>query len=113
MPEALIPVQLLWVNLVTGMLPLFSLSLRGGALIEDGLPATALSFNPPDHDIMRRAPRSRSEPLVGGWLFFRYMVIGTYVGAATVFGYAWWFMFYSAGPQLSFYQLVCSPTQHS
>jgi Ca2+ transporting ATPase len=78
-------------------------------LIEDGLPATALSFNPPDHDIMRRAPRSRSEPLVGGWLFFRYMVIGTYVGAATVFGYAWWFMFYSAGPQLSFYQLVSSP----
>jgi magnesium-transporting ATPase (P-type) len=75
-------------------------------LIVDGLPATALSFNPPDHDIMRRPPRSRSEPLVGGWLFFRYMVIGTYVGAATVFGYAWWFMFNPSGPQLSFYQLV-------
>jgi P-type Ca2+ transporter type 2A len=77
-------------------------------LIVDGLPATALSFNPPDHDIMRRPPRSRSEPLVGGWLFFRYMVIGTYVGAATVFGYAWWFMFNPSGPQLSFYQLVHS-----
>lgn len=55
---------------------------------------------------MRRPPRSRSEPLVGGWLFFRYMVIGTYVGAATVFGYAWWFMFNPDGPQLPFYQLV-------
>ena len=100
MPEALIPVQLLWVNLVTGAI---NLSMR---LTVDGLPATALSFNPPDHDIMRRPPRHRNEPLVDGWLFFRYMVIGTYVGAATVFGYAWWFIFNPAGPQISFYQLV-------
>lgn len=89
MPEALIPVQLLWVNLVT-----------------DGLPATALGFNPPDHAIMQRPPRRRDEPLVTGWLFLRYMIIGTYVGVATVGGYAWWFMYYSGGPNISFYQLT-------
>lgn len=89
MPEALIPVQLLWVNLVT-----------------DGLPATALGFNPPDHEIMMHKPRRRDEPLIGKWLFFRYMVVGIYVGAATVAGYAWWFMYYSGGPQITYHQLT-------
>lgn len=92
MPEALIPVQLLWVNLVT-----------------DSLPATALGFNPPDHTIMRMPPRNAREPLVGKWLFIRYLIIGAYVGVATVFGYAWWFVFYEGGPQISFYQLVSTP----
>ncbi|XP_071012437.1 sarcoplasmic/endoplasmic reticulum calcium ATPase 2-like isoform X1 [Oncorhynchus clarkii lewisi] len=95
-PEALIPVQLLWVNLVT-----------------DGLPATALGFNPPDLDIMNKPPRSAKEPLISGWLFFRYLAIGCYVGAATVGAATWWFVAAEDGPMISLYQLShflqCSP----
>jgi len=92
-PEGLAPVQLLWVNLVT-----------------DGLPATALSFNPPDIDVMSKPPRNQNESLISGWVFFRYMVIGTYVGFATVGIFIYWYVFDIGAPDghsiVSFDQLA-------
>jgi len=91
-PEGFNSIQLLWVNLVT-----------------DGVPATALCFNPPEADIMMREPRSKNEPILNSWTLTRFLVIGTYVGAATVAIFIYYYTEYSwAGdghPLISFSQL--------
>jgi len=74
LPEPLSPLQLLWVNLVT-----------------DGPPATALGFNPPSPDSMKRPPRPRTEPILSSWLMIRYVLTGLYVGGATLGSMAWWY----------------------
>ncbi|OMO70807.1 Cation-transporting P-type ATPase [Corchorus olitorius] len=88
-PDTLAPVQLLWVNLVT-----------------DGLPATAIGFNKQDSDVMKAKPRKVGEAVVTGWLFFRYLVIGAYVGLATVAGFIWWFVYAETGPKLPYAELM-------
>ncbi len=48
LPMPLLPLQILWINLVT-----------------DGLPALALVMDPPDPDVLRRPPRSPDLPMLG------------------------------------------------
>lgn len=78
-PEGLTPVQLLWVNLVT-----------------DGPPATALGFNPPDLDVMKKAPRRKDDALISLWSYVRYFVVGAYVGCAVVGIFMYWYIFDAA-----------------
>lgn len=62
-PVPLLPIQILWVNLVT-----------------DGLPAVALGFDPPEKDVMKRSPREPDESIfshgLAGIIFFRGVLIG-------------------------------------
>ena len=76
LPEPLTAMHLLWVNLVT-----------------DGPPATALSFNPPDPDVMDMTPREADEEIMTKWLLARYMLTGLYVGLATVGILVWHYIF--------------------
>jgi len=48
LPLPVLPLQILWINLVT-----------------DGFPALALVMDPPDRDILKRAPRPPDEPMLG------------------------------------------------
>jgi Ca2+-transporting ATPase len=92
LPDGFNSIQLLWVNLVT-----------------DGLPAMALSFNPPDADIMVKPPREQDDGIVDWWLVVRYFSTGLYVGLGTVGVFLYWYLFYdwaADGHQLvEFYQL--------
>jgi Ca2+-transporting ATPase len=64
LPLPLLPVQLLWINLVT-----------------DGLPGIALGVEPPERDVMRRPPRSPSESIFARGLWQHVLAVGLVMGA--------------------------------
>ncbi len=70
MPMPLLPIQILWVNLVT-----------------DGLPAMALGLEPPEPGIMSQKPRPRSENIFARRLGWIILSRGVYIAAVTLFAF--------------------------
>jgi Ca2+-transporting ATPase len=81
-PLPLLPLQILWINLVT-----------------DGLPALALALEPPEADLMRRPPRPAREPLITprrGGLIVSHGLLLTIVAV-----FAFWFFYRGKADQVA------------
>jgi Ca2+-transporting ATPase len=68
----LLPVQILWLNLVT-----------------DTFPALALALEPAEPDVMRRPPRDPDEAILSAAFLKRIAVYAVLIAAVTLGGYAW------------------------
>lgn len=69
-PVPLLPIHILWVNLVT-----------------DGLPALGLGFEPPEKDIMSRPPRKPDEPIIEKKRLALMAVQGLFIAICTLMAY--------------------------
>lgn len=79
MPLPLLPIQILWINLVT-----------------DGVPAVALGFEEAERDVMERPPYNPREGVFARGLGWRILVIGLVIGLVSV-GTGYWFWDGEAG----------------
>ncbi len=66
-PIPLLPIQLLWINLVT-----------------DGSSTIPLALEKGDEDVLKRPPYAKSKPFISGKMIFKMMMIGLYMSFATV-----------------------------
>ena len=63
----LLPIQILWVNLVT-----------------DSMPALALGVDPAEKDVMLKRPRSQSDPVLSGRMLGMLVIHGVLLGLASI-----------------------------
>jgi len=72
LPIPLLPIHILWINLVT-----------------DGLPGLALSVEPEERGIMQRPPRSPQESLFAKGMWQHILWIGLLMGGVSLFSQGW------------------------
>src|SRR5699024_665103 len=70
LPLPLVPVQILWVNLIT-----------------DGLPAMALGLDPPERNVMKEQPRNPREGIFSRGLGFKIMTRGLLIGLVSLIAF--------------------------
>lgn len=91
LPLPLVPIQILWVNLVT-----------------DGLPAMALGLDKPEDDVMKRKPRNMNEGVFARGLGWKVVSRGFLIGLVTLFAFM---LAYKAHPDhLAYAQTVAFAT---
>ncbi|MCR4426133.1 MAG: cation-translocating P-type ATPase [Firmicutes bacterium] len=71
LPRPLLPIQILWLNLVT-----------------DSLPALALGVDPPSRHLMQRKPRDRNAAVIGPVAVRRMLIYGLSVAAVSLVSFA-------------------------
>jgi Ca2+-transporting ATPase len=72
LPIPLLPIHILWINLVT-----------------DGLPGLALTAEPGEPDLMRRPPRPPREPIFAHGMWQHILWAGVLIGGLSIFAQAW------------------------
>lgn len=91
MPLPLVPIQILWVNLVT-----------------DGLPAIALGVDQAERDVLKEPPRDRKENIFARGLGWKIISRGFLIGLVTLL--AFWLSLYRFGNDLVTSQTIAFAT---
>ncbi|WP_042356302.1 calcium-translocating P-type ATPase, SERCA-type [Bacillus rubiinfantis] len=91
LPLPLVPIQILWVNLVT-----------------DGLPAMALGLDQPEENVMKRGPRSPNEGVFSRGLGWKVISRGFLIGIVTLM--AFMIVYHNDPAQLEYAQTVAFAT---
>ena len=91
LPLPLVPIQILWVNLVT-----------------DGLPAMALGLDQPEDDVMKRKPRNPREGVFARGLGWKVVSRGFLIGVATLLAFI--FSYHANPDNLPYAQTIAFAT---